>query len=104
MGLPSSSSHQQLPVGPWTEMAWAWTVVCLSASRCRNMAEWRILFRLCEARCTKVRCFVAAVPVFIFGRTAACLYYGDPGRSMLDASLVCTCLLARTVSNMCRTM
>ncbi|CAE7327950.1 unnamed protein product [Symbiodinium necroappetens] len=43
-------------------MAWAWTVVCLS-----------------------VRRFVAAVSVFIFGRTAACLYYGDPGRSMLDA-------------------
>ena len=33
MDTPSSSSHRQLPVGPWTEMAWAWAVVCLSASR-----------------------------------------------------------------------
>ena len=75
-----------------------------------EMAEWRILFRLLgqalrsQLRCTKVRRFVAAVSVFIFGRTAACLYYGDPGRSMLDASLVCTCLLGRTVSIMRRTM
>ncbi|CAE7602745.1 unnamed protein product [Symbiodinium sp. CCMP2456] len=45
-------------------MAWAWTVVCLSVQR-----------------------FVAVVSVFILGRTAACLCYGDAGRSMLDALL-----------------